>query len=103
MSGRILLHEGGHGHEGCCCGSHEHHHDHEHEHAASELSPEQVLALMDYMLDHNSSHTDELHNVGHALEAQSKLEAADLLFDAVHYYTHGNEKLAEALKLLKEE
>ncbi|MFR3290456.1 MAG: hypothetical protein ACLTSG_09485 [Lachnospiraceae bacterium] len=66
---RMALHEGGHGHEGCC-GQHSHEHAHEHvsghhhEHGDTpELTPEQTLALMSYMLDHNRSHAEELHGV----------------------------------------
>ena len=59
---KLLLHEGGHGHAGCC-GEHSHEHAHEHvsghhhEHGDTpELTPEQTLALMSYMLEHNRSH-----------------------------------------------
>ena len=51
-----------------CCGQHSHEHAHEHvsghhhEHGDKpELTPEQTLALMSYMLDHNRSHAEELH------------------------------------------
>lgn len=64
----MALHEGGHGHAGCC-GEHEHEHAHEHvcghhhEHGAEvpELSAEQTSALMSYMTEHNRSHAAELH------------------------------------------
>ena len=91
---RMALHEGGHGHEGCC-GQHSHEHAHEHachhEHVhggAPELSPEQTVALMSYMLEHNRSHAEELHNIAHALENQGRHEAANLVGDAVHYFGH---------------
>ena len=64
-------HSGGHEH------AHEHACHHEHSHADTpELSYEQTVALMSYMLEHNRSHADELHNIAHALEAQGKHEAA---------------------------
>ena len=106
---RMALHEGGHGHEGCC-GQHSHEHAHEHvsghhhEHGDTpELTPEQTLALMSYMLDHNRSHAEELHNIAHALEKQGKHDAAALVGDAVHYFGHCNDKLEEALRLVKGE
>lgn len=110
----IALHEGGHGHAGCC-GEHGHEHEHEHahehvcghhhEHGAEvpELTPEQTLALMSYMSEHNRSHAAELHGVAHSLEKQGKLEAATLVAEAVHYFDHCNDKLDEALRLVKGE
>ena len=99
---KTLLHFGEHagGHEH----AHEHacHHEHTHE-GAPELTPEQTLALMTYMLEHNRSHAEELHNIAHALEKQGKHEAANLLGDAVHYFGHCNDKLEEALQLVKAE
>ena len=96
---KTLLHFDSSGHEH----AHEHacHHEHTHE-GAPELSAEQTLALMSYMLDHNRSHADELHNIAHALEAQGRHEAANLVGDAVHYFGHCNDKLEEALRLVKD-
>ena len=68
-----------------------------------ELSPEQTLALMSYMSEHNRSHAAELHGVAHSLENQGKLEAATLVAEAVHYFDHCNDKLDEALRLVKGE
>ncbi|MEG1632665.1 MAG: hypothetical protein RR314_01310 [Oscillospiraceae bacterium] len=105
MLNHICLHEGGHGHEGCC-GHHDdggsccHSHDHSHEEA---LSPEQTLALMGYTLDHNRSHSEELLGISSSLAAQGNAEAARLVAEAVHYFDHCNEKLDEALKLVKGE
>lgn len=88
--------------------SHEHAHEHvsghHHEHGDTpELTPEQTLALMSYMLDHNRSHAEELHGVAHALEHQGKPEAAKLVAEAVHYFGHCNDRLEEALRLVKGE
>ncbi|MDY2626039.1 MAG: hypothetical protein SOV74_06975 [Coriobacteriales bacterium] len=74
-----------------------HMHDHDHSHHSA-TTPEQQLALLSYMVEHNKSHTDELHDLAHALEG----EAADLLHEAVSLYDQGNKKLARALELLKE-
>ena len=85
-------------------GAHRRYCHHEHSHAgAPELSEEQTLALMNYMLEHNRSHAEELHNIAHALEAQGRAEAAGIVGEAVHYFGHCNDKLEEALRLVKEE
>jgi hypothetical protein len=41
-----------------------------------------------------------LHEIYHALVASGKTEAAELVHSAMHEFDHGNEKLAEALKLI---
>ena len=55
------------------------------------------------MLEHNRSHAEELHGVAHALEHQGKPEAAKLVSEAVHYFGHCNDRLEEALRLVKGE
>lgn len=72
---------------------HDHHHDH-HEHH----SPEESLALLTYMLGHNRHHAEELHELAHSLDEES----AQLIHDAVIDFELGNEKLAEALRILQE-
>lgn len=95
---KTLLHFDTAGHEH----AHEHACRHEHTHADTpELTAEQTIALMTYMLDHNRSHAEELHNIAHALEKQGKHDAAALVGDAVHYFGHCNDKLEEALRLVK--
>lgn len=83
---KTALHEGAHGHE--------------HSHGA-ELTGEQTLALLAYTLEHNRSHARELHDLAHALEAHGHEEAAQSVHEAVHFFEHGNDKLAEALLLAK--
>ena len=102
LRNKTLLHFGEHS------GGHEHAHEHacHHEHThpdTPELNAEQTVALMSYMLEHNRSHADELHNIAHALESQGQHEAASLVGDAVHYFGHCNDKLEEALRLVKGE
>lgn len=74
----------------------EHTHDHDHHH--SHHSPEESLALLTYMLGHNRHHAEELHELAHGLDD----EAAQLIHDAVIDFQLGNEKLAEALRILQE-
>ena len=77
-----MCHEHDHDHD------HVHPHDHEHTHSHDHHSPEEALALLTYMLGHNRHHAEELHELAH---------------DAVVDFTLGNEKLEEALRILKGE
>ena len=78
---------------------HGHGHDHEHPHVHDVHSPEETLALLTYMLGHNRHHAEELHELAHSMDD----EAAQLIHDAILDFNLGNEKLDEALKLLKGE
>ena len=62
-------------------------------------SPEETLALLGYMADHNRQHAQELHELAHSVDG----EAAQLLHEAVVDLTVSSEKLAEALRILKGE
>ncbi len=76
--------------------THEHTHDHEHTHEVH--APEETIALLTYMVDHNRHHADELHELAHSLDG----EAQRRLHEAVDALRSGNEKLTEALRMLKE-
>lgn len=78
-------------------------HDHFHETITAFESKEQAIALVSYMLDHNKSHTEELHEICHKLEASDDREAAFLIDDAVDHYREGNALLESALAALKKE
>ena len=79
--------------------SHTHDHDHCHDHEHEHHSPEEALALLAYMVQHNRHHAEELHELAHSMED----EPAQLIHDAILDFNLGNEKLDEALKLLKGE
>lgn len=79
--------------------THEYEHTHEHGHTHEVHSPEETVALLTYMVGHNQHHAEELHELAHSVEG----EAQQLLHEAVVELTLGNEKLAEALRILKEE
>ena len=79
--------------------THEHEHTHEHGHTHEVHSPEETVALLTYMVGHNQHHAEELHELAHSVEG----EAQQLLHEAVVELTLGNENLAEALRILKEE
>lgn len=85
-----------HGHEHPHAHGHDHGHDHGHAH--EHHSPEETMALLAYMVTHNQHHAEELHELAHSVEG----EAAQLLHEAVVDLTVGNEKLAEALRILKD-
>ncbi|NCB73248.1 MAG: hypothetical protein EOM51_00675 [Clostridia bacterium] len=103
-------HEHNHGHEHeagqehCCCGEHTHEHGHSHEHCCSgeqkTQSAVENMALLNYMIDHNRHHNEDLHELLHSLEASGKNETAALVAEAMHFYEHGTEKLEDALELL---
>lgn len=101
------MHDVNHQHE--CCHKHDHgngcahHHAHGHEGTLPAMSPEETMALLTYMLDHNKHHAEELHDIVHALEAMGKTEAAEKLAEAMHLFDHCNETMAEAVKLAKGE
>lgn len=84
--------------------SEDHLQGHGHSHAEhAPMSREEILALLGYMLDHNRHHTEELHGIFHALDDDGCYDAADELENAMRCYTAGNEALANALDLARQE
>lgn len=75
---------------------HDHNHPHEHHHDTP-TSKVETVALLKYMLDHNTHHAEELHEMGHSVEG----EASELIHQAVKALQDSNDKLAAALLLLK--
>ena len=73
-------------------------HEHEHCHVCGGVT-EETTALLQYMLEHNRHHADELHELAHDLDG----EARELVHAAVMDIESSNDKLARALKLLKTE
>lgn len=70
-------------------------HTHDHSHAAAS-SPEEALALLKYMLDHNRHHAEELHDLAHNFDEVS----AELLHDAVDKLGESNDLIEQALSLI---
>lgn len=98
--GEYIMHDHNHGHE------HSHHgytHEHTHEHITAFESTEQAVRILGYMLDHNKSHAEELHEICHKLELSGEAQAAEYLDKAVDSFRDGNTLMEEALKLLKKE
>lgn len=103
-------HEHAHSHEHCGH-SHEHTHadgtvhthGHTHTHAdgsahshSAASSPEEALALLKYMLDHNRHHAEELHDLAHEFDEV----AGDLIHEAVDKLGESNDLLEQALSLI---
>lgn len=78
--------------------NHTHTHSHPHTHGG-EVNAEETLALLEYMAGHNEHHAEELHKIAHNVMP----EAAELIHEAVELMNSGNEKLREALKIMKGE
>lgn len=68
---------------------------HTHSHTAA-TSPEEALALLNYMLSHNRHHAEELHELAHYFDDVE----GDLLHDAVDKLTESNDLLEQALSLI---
>ena len=97
--GDNVVHSHGHSHDHGHTHDHDHDHEHHHHHDGECDSPEETVALLAYMVTHNRHHAEELHELAHSVDG----EAAQLLHEAVVDLTVGNEKLAEALRILKGE
>ena len=78
-----------------------HHHHHPVDPAQARSTPEQTLALVGYMLEHNRAHAEELNELARKLDEMGQHEAAALIGEGVGCYTDGNGRLAEALEAMK--
>ena len=72
----------------------EHHHEHLHSH-----DPQEMLALLRYMLDHNRHHSEELLAMAEGKTAKS----AELIRQSVEQLQKGNELLSQAIAQMEEE
>ena len=72
-----------------------HIHNHEHSHT----SPEETLALLEYMLGHNRHHAQDLESLADNTDGK----ASELIKSAVSDFESGNDKLEQALKIMKGE
>lgn len=73
------------------CNNNGHNHSH-----SSASSPEEALALLKYMLDHNRHHAEELHDLAHSFDEV----ATDLLHEAVDRLGESNDLIEQALSLI---
>lgn len=100
-------HEHSHGHD------HDHHHhdhhDHDHPHcheggcgSCTACDPmQETLALMDYMVKHNTAHANELAQLAKKLETLGNHLAAEQVLAAVSEFEKGNLRLSTVLASLK--
>ena len=110
-----------HHHDHECCGGHDHHHDHEccgghdhgHEHhhhdhecgcgcgCGGHDQPDENVAILTYMLDHNRHHALELKEIAAHLRTVGKDEGAAQIEKGVEDFEKGNMRLSIALSLVK--
>lgn len=109
-----LDHDGVHAHEHTHDGvthTHEHHHDHDHDHdhgcapeqcascgGCGEHTPkEELVALMKYMVNHNTAHANELAGLAKKLEELGDKTAYEQVMLAVSDFEKGNLRLSAIL------
>lgn len=71
---------------------------HENHNHCSSGSPEELLALLKYMSNHNASHTHELE---HLMKNVKNDDATELIKRAVNSYQDGNALLEGAIEILE--
>ena len=100
----------GHSHDHECCGGHDHDHDHDHGHhhdhgcgcgCGGHDLPDENVAILTYMLDHNRHHALELKEIAAHLREVGKDEAAAQIEKGVEDFEKGNMRLSIALSLVK--
>ena len=89
---KLLHHDSDHGGGG-----------HTHEGITAFENTAQAVKILEYMLEHNKSHAEELHEMCHRLEASGETAAAHEIDMAVDAFFEGNELLEAGLKILKKE
>ena len=87
------IHEHDHPH------SHSHDHPHPHEHVHAGEGEGKVVAVLNYMLEHNVHHCAELKEMAATLSG----EAQHQLFHAVEAFEEANGHLARAVEELKKQ
>ena len=81
--------------------THDHAHPHTHSHEAEVGAPEQTVALLRYMLEHNRSHAAEVEALIPKLVTEGNADAAIMIESGVKSYKDGTDWLAAALKKLE--
>ena len=103
-------HEHPHSHDHLHEEGHHHHHDHDHSCGGScgscaskcEHTPmEELMALMQYMVNHNAAHAKELADLAAQLEKIGSHAAYEQVMAAVSDFEKGNMRLSVVLSSLK--
>ena len=84
---------------------HEHHdhnhHDHGHSHSHDAQPKDELLALIKYMVDHNTAHAHELEHLAAQIGEIGEQDACAKIMNAVRSFQEGNAQLANVLEDLK--
>ena len=103
-------HDHAHPHEHEHLHGHDHHHDHDHECGCTcgscaskcEHTPmEELMALMQYMVNHNAAHAKELADLAAQLDKAGNHAAFEQVMAAVSDFEKGNMRLSMVLAGLK--
>ena len=78
-----------------------HHHDHEHHHDHSAAPKDELLALIRYMVDHNTAHAHELEGLAAQIGEIGEQDACAKIMSAVNSFEEGNRQLAKVLEELQ--
>ncbi len=81
---------------------HDHEHDHDHAQEDTGTSGGKQRALLQYMYDHNESHTKELDDLEGKFRGDGQEKVAEQIKKAVDEYEKGNMYLKLALSMVKE-
>lgn len=102
-AGEVHYHVHSHG-QGYHRHSHDHDHGHHHHsHTGGDVDMEEMLALMKYMVQHNSAHAEELALLAQKLEDAGNHRAYSRIMDAVVNFDVGNATLSAVLDDLSAE
>lgn len=100
-------HEHYHHHDHDCGCGHDHGHEHHHHHEGCDCGcggheqPDENVAILTYMLDHNKHHALELKEIAKHLREVGKDDAAAQIEKGVEDFEKGNMRLSIALSLVK--
>ena len=89
------IHDHEHSHE------HGHSHDHVHPHSHDVAPKDELLALIRYMVDHNTAHAHELEGLAAKIGEIGEKDACAKIMNAVRSFEEGNRQLAKVLEELK--
>lgn len=79
-----------------------HYHSHSHTHGEADTPMEELVALVKYMVGHNTAHAEELAGLAQKLDDAGNHSAYRRIMDAVVNYDVGNATLAAVLEDLTE-
>ena len=75
---------------------HEHHHNHSH--VESNMTAEELTALIEYTFNHNAAHLSQLEEISQQLKDLGNADASEIMLSAVKKYSEANNLLKEAIE-----